>query len=179
MSAAFHMTSSWQSLKPALTYASLLWAEIRDSPRSWCEQRFLKDLGNRSPGATGCTCDVLPQLAAVAQLGDYIRGLQCPSSVGCVSSGSQHHQVACCVFLFELKSELSVCECVRLFSFGQFPYILFSDSHFTFGFWVQCFCSSIILKESVGGCVFYSHRHSLGHRGISLLWPFCDLCSAL
>ena len=158
MSTAFHMTSTSQSLKPVLTCASLSWAEIRDSSRSWCEQRFLKDLSNRSSGAIGCTCDVLPQLAAVIQLGDYTKELQLLFSVVVRLQGV--NTISWLVACFCLSENLSWV-CLRLFSFGQFPYILFSDSHFTSGFWVQCFCSSIILIESVGGCVFYSHRHLL------------------
>ena len=57
-----------------------------------------QDLGCRSSGATGCTCDVVPQMTVISQLGVYIRGLQLPCSVGCVSSGSQYHQLAFCVF---------------------------------------------------------------------------------
>ena len=57
--------------------------------------------GHRSSEAIGCTCAVLPQLAAVSQLGGYIRGLQSPCSDGAVFSESQHHQLACCVFFLD------------------------------------------------------------------------------
>lgn len=70
------------------------------------DQRFPKgfpteitqDLGLRSSEAIGCTCDVLPQVASISQMGVSTRGLQFGCSVGFVSSGSQHHQLARCVF---------------------------------------------------------------------------------
>ena len=66
--------------------------------RSSCEQGFSQDPGHRSADAIWCTCDVLPQLTAISQLGDSIRVLKGPCSVGCVSSGSPRHQFAHCVF---------------------------------------------------------------------------------
>ena len=72
-------------------------------------------------------------------------------------------------FLFEWKSELSE------FSFGQFPSIFFplsSDSQFIFGFWVQSFCLSIILIESIVGYVFHPSRHHLDTKGPFRFDPF-------
>ena len=67
---------------------------------------------------------------------------------------------------FLLKSENLSWGCLSFggffCSFGQFPYILMSDWHFTFGFWVQSFCSSVTLP-----------------RGPVCFDPFCDLCIAL
>lgn len=78
--------------------------------------RISEDLGQRSPGAIGCTCDV-----AISQLGVNVRGVAAPPcSVGCASPGSQHHQSAFCVS--RLSENLSWV-CLRFFSFGQFPHI--------------------------------------------------------
>ena len=64
------------------------------------------DLSLRCSEAVGCTCDVLPQLAALSELGDDIRWLQFTCSVGCVSSGSWHRLLALCIFFF-LRDNLS------------------------------------------------------------------------
>ena len=87
----------------------------------------------------------------------YITGWQFPLLRWSCVSGSQHNQSTFCVWV-----KIRV-ECLRFLSFGHFLYILFppliSDSHFTFGFWVQCYfccCSSIILIESSSGCGIYS-----------------------
>lgn len=144
--------------------------------------RISEDLGQRSPGAIGCTCDV-----AISQLGVNVRGVAAPPcSVGCASPGSQHHQSAFCVS--RLSENLSWV-CLRFFSFGQFPHILSPPprpppprsrpvtSHFTFVFWLQSFSPSIILIVSVGGRVFYSHPLLFRHRGTNFIWPFFVICA--
>lgn len=71
-------------------------------------------LGQVSLGATGYTCDAPALIWLQSGSWETIqRGPQFPCSVGCVSSGSQNHQLPFCLF------------CLRLFFFGQFPYILF------------------------------------------------------
>ena len=117
-------------------------------------------------------------MAGVSQLGDYIRGLQHPCSVGCVFSGSQHHQLALCVFCW---GENLSWVCLRFLSFGQFLYILFSPwsvtptSPWVFG--SNVFCSSIILIEA-SGCGLYSQHHLLHTKGQVCLDPFV-ICSVL
>ena len=130
--------------------------------RSWCEQGISLDPGDRWSEAIGCTCDVLPQLAAISQLGGDIRGLQLSCSDGCVFSGSQRHQLAPCVFCLGLKSGLSVWDFFLLSSFYIFcfpPWSVTPTSPLVFG--SSVFCLSIILIDSVGGGGFYSHCHLL------------------
>ena len=140
-----------------------LWAVIRDSlVLLWTE--ISKDLGQRSSGAIGCTCDV-----AISQLGVCVRGVV-------VLHCSQHHQLAFCV---SCLSENLHWVCLRYF--GQFPQIL-SPPFIQWlptspsSFWLQSFSPSIILIVSVGGRVFYSHPLLFRHRGTNFIWPFfCDL----
>ena len=62
-------------------------------------------------------------------------------------------------FLFGWNSELRVWDFFLWASFYTFSFPLITDSHLTFGFWVQCFCWSLMSIESAGGCGFYSHLH--------------------
>ena len=98
------------------------YAQIRDSPRSWCEQGFLKIQVTGNQKVSGAPDDLL-QLTAISQLGGFMMGLQTPCSVGCVSWGSRHHQLAVCV-LWKSKKKLSWL-CWRFLSFAKFPFILF------------------------------------------------------
>ena len=82
--------------------------------------KIYQDPGQRSSEVIGCTCDGLPQLAAVSPLGDYIRGVSVPLLSGCVSLVSQSHQWALCISVW-VKIWA---ECVWRISFGQFPCIL-------------------------------------------------------
>ena len=145
-------------------YSLQNWLGNLNDVRQWTEISL--DLRLRSSGAIGSTCDVLAQLSVISQLGVYIMGGSCSfcRSVGCVTSGSGYHQLAFCGFCWKVKIWVEVVWVLFLFfcSFGQFPYILISDWHFTFGFWVQSFCSSVTLP-----------------RGPVCFDPFCDLCIAL
>ena len=86
------------------------YAQIRDSPRSWCEQGFLKIQVTGNQKVSGAPDDLL-QLTAISQLGGFMMGLQTPCSVGCVSWGSRHHQLAFCVlWKSKKKAELIVLE---------------------------------------------------------------------
>ena len=122
-----------------------LWAVIRDSlVLLWTE--ISKDLGQRSSGAIGCTCDV-----AISQLGVCVRGVVVPHC-------SQHDQLAFCV---SCLSENLHWVCLRYF--GQFPHILSPPppfhpvtSHFTFEF-LAPILFSIYHFDSISGwpCVLF------------------------
>ena len=118
---------------------------------------------HRKSEATGCNCDVLPQLAAVSQLVDSIRRLQFPCSGGCVFSGSRRRQW----FLFGGKLWV---ECLLCYTFC-FP--LISDSHFTFGFWVQC--SFVHLSFWWNQWIFFPYCHLLEPKGPVCFDQFFDL----
>ena len=122
-----------------------------------------QDPGHRSSEAIWCTCDVLPQLAAISQLGDSIRGLKGPCSVVCVFSGSKRHHLAPSVFSLGRQSGL------RVF----YPFSFSPDSWLPLNLWFlgPNVFFSVILIESVGGCGFHPYCHFLDTKG-----PVCLLC---
>ena len=102
-------------------------------------------------------------------------GVQFLCSVGCMSSGSQHHPLACYVFC--LKENLVwVFEILFLLAnfhiFCSLPCSVTPASPLFF-FLVHSFCLSIFLIESVGGGVLFPPP-PFRHRGSSWFWPFCD-----
>lgn len=115
-------------------------------PCSPVVNRFPKILGRRSSGAFGCMCVVVLWLTT-SQLGVDMRGT---CTVGCMSSGCQHHQLALCVFC--LSENLSRV-CLRFFfwpvTVNFVPPPLSSDSDFTF----QSFCMSVIFLYVKWRCV--------------------------
>ena len=111
------------------------YAQIRDSPRSWCEQGFLKIQVTGNQKVSGAPDDLL-QLTAISQLGGFMMGLQTPCSVGCVSWGSRHHQLAVCVlWKSKKKAELIVLEISFLCQVSI--HFVPPDSNFTSVFWAS------------------------------------------
>ena len=97
---------AWTVSQLKTTYVCLLITTMVETPRG---QRSETPRGpdvsqhfswSRSGVIRSCWVPVMlpPHLTAIRQLGDYTGGLQFPCSVGCVSSGSQNHQLAFCVF---------------------------------------------------------------------------------
>ena len=98
-------------------------------------------------------------------------GLQFPCSVGCVSSGSQRHQLARRFFCLSVHRS----QVFRDFSFGQFPFILFLHLFFFFLGPVILFVFHFVRISQW----FYSHRHLLHTEGPNCFDHFSDLSSVL
>ena len=153
---------------------------IRDSPESWCEQGFLRIWVTGDQERLGSPVMFLPQLAAVSQLGDFIRWLQFSCSVGCVFSGSRHHQSALCVFCLVWNLGVWVFE----ISFFWLVSIYFVSSPRSLTP-ASPFGSSVFLFichfDRISGwlwVLFPTAAFFFWHQGAITLRPFCDLCTA-
>ena len=134
----------------------LCYGHIRDSPRSWCEQGFLKIQ------VTGIRC--------------YWLHLWCSPSAGCSQSAGRLYKrdavsSAQLVVCFQRVNTIS-----WLSSFSVFLPDQWLPLHLSF---FGSFLSFAYLIESVGGYGFYSHHDFLDTKGPVCFDLFCNLCSAL